>query len=97
MQQTLKRHTKDLLRRGGWELHRFDPQRSLPNYLDSVLALQPVMSVQPIYEGAVDVREAIATFNAAGFVLSQMFPVSHDDELRLIEFDCIMVRSRLRS
>src|SRR5437763_15477036 len=37
MEQTLKRDTKDLLRRGGWELHRFDPQRSLANYLCSTL------------------------------------------------------------
>jgi FkbM family methyltransferase len=60
--------------------------------LPGVRALQTEASVRPIYESMPGYTQTIATMNAEGFQLSAMFPVSHDDALRLVEFDCVMVR-----
>lgn len=60
--------------------------------LESVLALQCEASVIGIYEGMPSYREAVSFFESAGFTLSGMFPVTLDADLRLVEFDCVMVR-----
>ncbi|MFM2448406.1 MAG: hypothetical protein RIS44_856 [Pseudomonadota bacterium] len=58
-------------------------------------SLQTEASIKPIYQDMPDYRHVIEHLSAAGFDLSAMFPVSHDDSFRLIEFDCVMVnRSR---
>jgi len=53
-------------------------------------ALQTEASIKPLYQGMPDYRDVIEYLARAGFELSGMFPVSHDDDLRLIEFDCLM-------
>lgn len=59
--------------------------------LRSVVGYQTEASVRPIYEGMPDYRDSIEYGNRHGFELSGMFPVSVDDTMRLIEFDCIFV------
>lgn len=61
--------------------------------LDAILALQTEVSVIPIYEGMTDYREAIRIMEELGFELSGLFPVIHDSQLRLVELDCLMIRS----
>jgi FkbM family methyltransferase len=60
--------------------------------LSAVRGLQTEMSVQPIYHGMPDYRTALDRVEALGFVLSGMFPVNLDPRMRLIEFDCVLVR-----
>ena len=58
-----------------------------------ILAIQAEMSLIPIYEGMPDYLTALRAFAERGFVPSAMFPVNHTADGRLIEFDCLMVRS----
>ena len=60
--------------------------------LQMVRALQAEMSVQAIYKGMPDHRSTQITLEGYGFCLSGMFPVTVDEERRLIEYDCVMVR-----
>lgn len=60
--------------------------------LSEITALQSEASVKPIYQGMPNFNTTIKTCEDFGFELSGTFPVSLDDELRLIEFDCVMVR-----
>ena len=62
--------------------------------LRSVVAYQTEASILAIYEGMPDYQEAIRFGQEHGFDLSGMFPVSLDDAMRLIEFDCVFVNSR---
>jgi hypothetical protein len=51
------------------------------------------VSCLPIYEGMPRMTEQLDTYEAAGFAISAMFPVSHHRKtLRAIEFDVVMVR-----
>jgi FkbM family methyltransferase len=60
--------------------------------LAAVRALQTEMSVQPIYHGMPDYRVALDYIEELGFALSGVYPVNLDAQMKLIEFDCIMVR-----
>jgi FkbM family methyltransferase len=67
--------------------------KGAPRTLDAVCALQTEASIKPIYEGMPSYQEMINYLTQAGFELSGMFPIVHDEALRLIEFDCLMVNS----
>ena len=56
-----------------------------------ISALQSEVSVVPLYEGMCHWTECMALYERAGFVVAGMFPVTLD-YLRVIEFDCLMVR-----
>ena len=57
------------------------------------LALQTEVAVQPIYEGAPPMRDSLDALERMGYVPSGVFPVSMDKAMRLIEFDCVAVRT----
>lgn len=59
--------------------------------ISNYVALQTEASVLPLYEGVPDYRESISYLNDIGFELSGVYPVTVDEKLRLIEFDCVMV------
>lgn len=61
--------------------------------LDCIVACQSEMSLQPIYERMPSYSDAIDTFRSLGFAPSAIFPVTRDTGLRLVEFDCVMVRA----
>ena len=63
--------------------------------LARVRALQTEASIKPLYEGMPDYRDITNYLGERGFELSGMFAVSHDADLRLIEYDCVMVNHRL--
>jgi len=65
------------------------------NSLPYIKAMQTEASVLAIYEGMPTYADTIDAINRAGFELSGIFPVTHDQSLRLVEFDCVAVNSRL--
>lgn len=74
----------------GFDLEVFKGASGL---LDRIVALQAEVAFQQIYEGAPGYREALATFEEAGFAVTGMFPVKRDRKsLRMIEMDCVMRR-----
>lgn len=66
--------------------------RGAAHVLTNVVAMQTEASIKPIYASMPSYTETITAMSSNGFQLSGMFPVTHDDDLRLIEFDCVMVR-----
>lgn len=67
--------------------------RGAGDRLADVLALQSEVSCLPIYDGMPRMTEQLDTYEAAGFAISAMFPVSrHARTLRVIEFDVVMLR-----
>jgi FkbM family methyltransferase len=74
----------------GWDL---EVLKGATGCLPSIRALQSEMSVVPVYEGMPGYLEAITWYNRLGFQLSAMYAVSRDAELRLVEFDCVMVQA----
>jgi FkbM family methyltransferase len=63
------------------------------NILGELVALQTEAVVLPLYKDMPDYRETIAYLTGKGFELSGVFPITQDERLRLIEFDCIMVNT----
>ena len=63
------------------------------NVISNYVALQTEASVLPLYEGMPDYRETISFLNEMKFELSGVYPVTTDEKLRLIEFDCVMVNA----
>jgi len=61
--------------------------------LDRILGLQSEVAIQPIYEGMPDYIASFTRFNSLGFTISALVPVTRDEKLRVIEYDCLMVRS----
>lgn len=59
--------------------------------ISNFIALQAEACVLPLYENMPDYRTTIHSMNESGFELSAVFPVSIDEKLRLIEFDCVFV------
>ena len=60
--------------------------------LATVQALQTEASVIGIYKGMPTYRETIRYLGERGFDLSGLYPVGRDSSLRLVEFDCVMIR-----
>lgn len=60
--------------------------------LAKVCALQSELSMLAIYQDMPDYREALSTYNALGYEISGLFPVTHDKTLRVAEMDCVMVK-----
>lgn len=56
-------------------------------------ALQTEASIKPLYQEMPNYRDVFEYLATASFELSGMFPVNHDEALRLIEFDCLMINS----
>lgn len=64
--------------------------------LDRICGLLSELSLQPIYDGMVRYPAALAAYEGKGFSVSGLYPVNRNDDLSLIEVDCVMVnRSRL--
>ena len=66
--------------------------------LRQFVALQTEASVLALYKDMPSWRQVVDYLSGAGFELSGMFPVVSDEQMRLIEFDCIMINPmRVRS
>lgn len=64
-------------------------EQSLP----SIHALQTEASVIGIYKGMPGYMDTIRYLNERGFELTGLYPVSRDRDLRLVEFDCVMINA----
>lgn len=62
--------------------------------LKAMRALQTEASVKSIYAGMPKWTESMQYLTGLGFELSGMFPVTHDNAWRLVEFDAIFVNRR---
>lgn len=60
--------------------------------LDRIVGMQSEVAVRKIYDDAPSMFESIDAILGYGFLISGMFPVTLDNELRVIEFDCVAVR-----
>lgn len=57
------------------------------------VGMQSELAALSIYEGMVRMPEALATYEAAGFGIIDMFPVTQERRTgRTLEFDCVMIR-----
>ena len=75
----------------GYDLEVFKGLGAMSN---KILALQSEVSVVPIYQGMPHLTASISFFEQAGFDIAGMYPVSTEKSgLRVVEFDCLMVRS----
>ena len=61
-------------------------------HIDQILGLQSEVAVIETYDGMKKYLESIPKMNQMGFELTGLFPVGRDKKLRVIEFDCVMVR-----
>ncbi len=62
--------------------------------LGEMIGLQTEASVLPLYEGMPRYDVTIERLESEGFELSGVWPITTDETLRLIEFDCVMVNRR---
>jgi FkbM family methyltransferase len=69
--------------------------RGATGCLDRVAALQIELSIRPVYKGAPSYSEALRELTALGFEITGMFPVQRDSQLRVVNFDCVMINSLL--
>jgi FkbM family methyltransferase len=62
--------------------------------LDKICCILSELSLIPIYDGMTDYLQALAAYQHKGFSVSGLFPVNRNDDLALIEVDCVMVSRR---
>lgn len=62
-------------------------EQSLP----SICALQTEASVIGIYKSMPSYMDTIRYLNERGFEITGLYPISRDRNLRLVEFDCVMI------
>lgn len=62
--------------------------------LQEIAGMQSEVACVPIYDGMPRLPDQIAAYEAAGFEITGMFPVTrHKETMRVIEFDVTMVRT----
>lgn len=64
-----------------------------PELLKTVKALQFELAIQRLYANVPCYREMLELMERMDFCISGLFPISTDQDLRAVEFDCIMVRA----
>jgi len=73
----------------GWDL---EVLAGASGCLENVVALQTEISMVPIYDEMPDYLNALTQLDQLGFGVTGFFPVTRDASLRVIEFDCVLVR-----
>lgn len=73
----------------GWDLEVLSGARGC---LDLIFGLQSEISVRSIYDGMPSYTESLTRLQDAGFAVTGIFPVQRDNQLRVVEFDCVMTR-----
>jgi FkbM family methyltransferase len=61
--------------------------------LPLIFGLQSEIALRPLYVGMPDYLTSFAKFNTLDFSITSLIPVSRDNHLRVIEYDCLMVRN----
>jgi FkbM family methyltransferase len=57
-----------------------------------IVGLQSEVALLLIYEGMPRMAESVGVYEAAGFEITGLFPVTREPDGRVIEYDCMMVR-----
>jgi FkbM family methyltransferase len=65
--------------------------RGAAGTLPAMKALQTEASVRCIYKGMPSYTETIRYLEERGFDITGFYPISRDNALRLVEFDCVMI------
>lgn len=73
----------------GWDLEVLAGADGCLSHID---AFQSEVSVQAIYERMPNLAASLAEFERRGFAISGLFPVNLDSQMRVVEFDCVVVR-----
>lgn len=60
--------------------------------LQECVALLTELSFLAVYDGMPDYAEALAELKEVGFDVAGFYPAARDDDLRAIEFDCLLVK-----
>jgi FkbM family methyltransferase len=74
----------------GFDLEVF---RGLGDRVSDVVAMQSEIALLLIYDDMPRMPEALAAYEAAGFEITGLYPVSVEPDGRIIEYDCVMVRA----
>lgn len=74
----------------GFDLQAF---AGLGERVKDVVGLQSEMALLTIYEAMPRMPEALGIYESAGFEVSGLFPVTREQDGRVIEYDCVMVRA----
>lgn len=61
------------------------------NLLCRISGLQFELPIQRIYQEVPQYRDMLSQIESLGFAISGLFPISVDESLRAVEFDCVMV------
>ncbi|MFI0085368.1 FkbM family methyltransferase [Streptomyces bobili] len=62
--------------------------------VEEFVGMQSEVAVLRLYEGSPGMGEAVATYEAAGFGITGMYPVTREATTgRVIEFDCVLMRA----
>lgn len=69
--------------------------KSSEDVIREFVGLQSELSIVKLYDSSVDFREAISEYQRQGFTLSALVPNNAGHFPRLVEIDCVMVRSDL--
>jgi FkbM family methyltransferase len=70
----------------------FEVLEGLGEKRERVAGIQVELAVQPLYHGMRGFGESLEALGQMGFELYCLSPVTHDDDLRVIEYDCVMRR-----
>jgi FkbM family methyltransferase len=69
--------------------------QSAGDRIHDLVGLQCELSLIPLYEGMPTIEDALGVFRAAGFDVTGFFPVAVENATaRLLEVDCVMIRSQ---
>jgi FkbM family methyltransferase len=78
----------------GYDLEVF---AGLGERVSDIVAMQSEVALLRIYRGMPRLPEALSAYEAAGFHVTGLFPVSRESRTaRVLEFDCVMVRPDAR-
>lgn len=67
--------------------------RGADGCINRVVALQSEVSVKPIYREQPSLADALGYIDRLGFEVGGLYPVTRDSEGRVVEFDCVALRS----
>jgi FkbM family methyltransferase len=72
----------------------YDPKvfKGARQSLHRICCMVSELSLIPIYEGMPDYAEALEVYAEGGFAPSGFYPVSRNQDLSLVEVDCVLVR-----
>ena len=68
--------------------------RGASKCLHRIAALQVEVSIRQVYKGAPSYLEVLRELSDLGFETTGMFPVQRDPQLRVVNFDCVMINFR---